>query len=39
VGVGLLNGRKGAHLEHVTPDMVEPIIKLVEEEIDPVFLD
>jgi hypothetical protein len=37
--VGLLDGRKGAHLEHVTLDVVEPIIEPVKEEIDPVFLD
>jgi hypothetical protein len=39
VGVGLLNRRKWAHLEHVTPNVVKPIVQPFEEEIDPVFLD
>jgi hypothetical protein len=39
MGVGLLNRRKGAHLEHVTPDVVKSIIQPIEEEVNPVFLD
>jgi hypothetical protein len=39
VSVGLLHGGEGPHLEHITPDVVEPVINPVEEGVNSVLLE
>lgn len=39
VGIGLFDGRKGLHLEHVAADIVKAIIKSVQEGIHSILLN
>jgi hypothetical protein len=39
MSVGLLNGGEGSHLEHIAPDVVQPVIDPVEEGVDAVLLE
>jgi len=38
VTIGLLDGGEGPHLEHITPDVVEPVVNPVEEGVNSVLL-
>jgi hypothetical protein len=39
VSVSLLDGGEGPHLEHITPDVVEPVVNPVKESVNLVLLE